>query len=169
VELAVGDEVVYATHGIGRVVERTSSVAPSGEEREVVVLELVDGLTVTLPLDRAREQLRPLLSSSDVNRVRRALREERVLGDEPWLSRRGALASKLATGDPILLAEIVGDGSQRDRTLRESGKRSQLSPGERELVAKARQLLADEIRQARGTSREDADAWIDAQLAHGRE
>lgn len=167
-ELAIGDEVVYATHGIGRVVKRTSSVDSSGEERELVVLELVDGLTVTLPLDRAQEQLRPLLNASDVTRVRRALREQRTLGEEPWLSRRAALMSKLATGDPVLLAEIVGDGAQRDRALRESGKRSQLSPGERELVAKARQLLADEICQSRGSTREEADAWIDAQLEHGR-
>ena len=165
-ELSVGDEIVYGTHGIGRVVECRSTVGASGLEQDVVVLELVDGLTVTLPLDRAREQLRPLVSESDISRVRAELRKDRELGNEPWLSRRNAIMAKLAAGDPVGLAQIVGEGAKRERALQASGKRTQLSPGEREIVVKARQLLSDEIGQARGVSREDADAWIDDQLAH---
>lgn len=165
-EFAVGDAVVYGTHGIGRVVECTSIRGSSGPARDAVVLELADGLTVTLPVDRAREQLRPLLGTSEMSQVKAALREERTLGSEPWLARRQAIMAKLTAGDPVGLAEIIGEGATRERALQASGKRSQLSPGERDVVGKARQLLAEEIGQARGLSRDDADAWIETQLAH---
>jgi CarD family transcriptional regulator len=168
VELAVGDEVVYGTHGIGRVVTRKKAVSASGEKHEVVVLELDDGLTVTLPLDRARDQLRPVASEADIRRVQAALRQERVLSADPWLSRRREAMTKLSGGNPVELAEIVGEGAQRERALKADGKRTQLSPGEREIFLKARQLLSDEIARARGLTPEDADSWIDSKLAAQR-
>ncbi len=167
-ELAVGDEVVYGTHGIGRVVKRTKAVAASGQKQELVVLELDDGLTVTLPLDRALDQLRPVANEADIRRVTAALRQERVLSTDPWLSRRRDAMTKLSGGNPVELADIVGEGAQREQALRADGKRTQLSPGEREIFLKARQLLADEIARARGLTSEDAESWIDAKLAGRR-
>lgn len=163
-ELAVGDEVVYGTHGIGRVVKRMKSIAASGQKQDVVVLELDDGLTVTLPLDRALDQLRPVANEADIRRVTAALRQERVLSTDPWLSRRREAMAKLSGGNPVELADIVGEGAQRERALRADGKRTQLSPGEREIFLKARQLLADEIARARGLTSEEADSWIEAKL-----
>lgn len=167
-ELAVGDEVVYGTHGVGRIVRRQKAATPSGGKQEIVVIELDDGLTVTLPLDRALEQLRPVLNESDIRRVQAALRKDRVLSADPWLSRRRDAMSKLGGGNPVELAEIVGEGAQRERALRADGKRTQLSPGEREIFLKARQLLSGEIARARGLTQEEAEEWIDAKLADRR-
>jgi CarD family transcriptional regulator len=164
VKLAVGDVVVYGTHGIGRIAAREQKVV-LGATQEVVVLELADGLTVTLPLSRAQEQLRPLASEADMDRVRKALREDRVLSNDPWLSRRRETLAKLTGGDPVELAEIVGDGAQRERARRAKGDKPQLSTGEREIFVKARNLLADEIARARGIQQAEADGWIDDQLA----
>ena len=164
VKLAVGDIAVYGGYGIGRVVAREQGVV-LGTSREVVVLELADGLVVTLPLDRAREQLRPLASKADLSRIRETLRHDRVLAGDPWLSRRRETLAKLTRGDPVLLAEIVGDGSQRERTLRASGTKPQLSSGEREVFVKAWKLLSGEIAVARGIEQSEADGWIDEQLA----
>lgn len=75
--LAVGDAVVYGAHGVGHIAARKEQVA-DGVTREVVVLELDDGLTVTLPLERAREQLRPVASKADVTRLRETLREDQI-------------------------------------------------------------------------------------------
>lgn len=163
-KLAVGDEVVYGTHGIGRVAAREEQVV-RGATREVVVLELPNGLTVTLPLGRAREQLRPLATEAVMHRVEEKLREDRVLSVDPWLSRRRETLAKLADGDPVQLAEIVGDGAQRVRTMRANGSKPQLSPGEREIFLKAWKLLSDEIARARGIQQAAADGWIDEQLA----
>lgn len=161
--LAVGDVVVYATHGVGRVAAREKRVV-LGAEQEIVVLELEDGLTVTLPMERAQEQLRPLASEDDMRRVQETLREDRALNGDPWLKRQKDTRAKLTGGDPVELAEIVRDGARRERTLTAKGARSQLSPGERELFVKARQLLSGEIALVRGLEPAEADAWIDEQL-----
>jgi CarD family transcriptional regulator len=164
VRFAVGDVVVYGTHGIGRIASRDER-AVLGETKEVVVVELEDGLTVTLPLERAREQLRPLASEADVREVRKELRADRELNLGPWLSRRQAALEKLASADPVKLAEIVSEGAQRERMRLGSRAKPQLSAGEREIFVKARKLLAVEIAQALGLQPADADGWIDEQLA----
>jgi CarD family transcriptional regulator len=165
-QLAEGDLVVYGTHGIGRVAARMSSVV-SGATREVVVLDLADGLTVTLPLERAQEQLRPLANEADVRKVKETLRAEAVLSEEPWLKRQRDTQAKLASGNPIELAEVVRDGAWRERALGAKGK-SQLSGSEKQTFIRARQLLADEIALAQGIPAPDAEAWIDEQLARTR-
>lgn len=164
VKLAVGDLVVYGTHGIGRISAREEQFV-LGAKREVVVIELEDGLTVTLPLERAREQLRSLASEADVRRVRKALRADRVLSIGPWLSRRQAALATLTGADPVRLAEMVSEGAQRERMRLTTGSKAQLSAGERELFGKARKLLSVEIAQALGMQPAAADGWIDEQLA----
>jgi CarD family transcriptional regulator len=164
VKLAVGDVVVYGTHGVGRVSAREEKVV-TGATQEVVVIELQDGLTVTLPLDRARTQLRPLATDAVMKRVRSALREDCALSVDPWLSRRRELVEKMAGGDLVRLAEIVSEGAQRERVRRAKGGTQQLSPGEREVFVKARNLLSDEIALVLGLQPAAADGWIDVQLA----
>jgi RNA polymerase-interacting CarD/CdnL/TRCF family regulator len=65
VKLAVGDAVVYAVHGVGWVAAREQRTI-LGVEQEVVVLELATGLRVTLPIQRARDRLRPLVCEADL-------------------------------------------------------------------------------------------------------
>ena len=158
---------MYTPYGIGRVAAREKRAvlgAELGAEREIVVLELADGLTVTLPMERAREHLRPAASEADMRRVQETLREDHALSADPWLKRRKDTQAKLAGGDPIEIAEIVRDGARRERTLTRKGAGSQLSFGERELFVKARRLLSGEIALARGFEPAEADAWIDEQL-----
>jgi CarD family transcriptional regulator len=161
--LAVGDMVVYGTHGMGRVTGRRQQVV-AGTKQEVVVLELQEGLTVTLPMERALEQLRPPATAADVREVARALRAERELSQDTWLVRRREMQAKLADGRPVQLAEIVGEGAQRERRPSVSGKSTRLSGSEKELFTRARQLLAIEVALARGIDEAAADDWIQAQL-----
>ena len=162
--MSVGDAVVYAAHGVGRVAAREKMVV-LGAEQEVVVLELADGLSVTLPLQRAREQLRPLVSEADVRRVQETLGEDGALGGDVWVKRLQQVQAKLAGGDPLELAEVVRDGARRERTLTAKGTNSKLSTREQALYVKARRLLSGEIGLARGLDPAEADAWIDKQLA----
>jgi len=136
-----------------------------GAMQEVLVLELADGLSVTLPVERARELLRPLLSEADLRRVRETLREDSTLTDDVWLKRRKDTQVKLAGGDPLGLAEVVRDGALRERRLIAKHNGSQLSPSERDLYKKARRLLSGEIGLAQGREPAEADAWIEEQLA----
>jgi CarD family transcriptional regulator len=135
-----------------------------GVEQEIVVLELAGGLSVTLPMQRALEQLRPPVGEEDVRRVQETLREDVVVSEDVWVKRLKQGQAKLRGGDPLELAEVVRDGARRERMLSGKGTKSQLSRGERELYVRARQLLSGEIGLARGLELAEADAWIDEQL-----
>lgn len=160
-KFAVGDAVVYGTHGIGRVISREKQ----GAAGELVVLELGEGLTVTLPLERAREQLRPVASKADLSRVQDTLREERSLSFDPWLSRRREMLEKLAAGTLAGLAEIVSEGAQRERIRVANGSAPRLPTAERDVIVKARELLSGEIALALSLQPTDADDWIEQQLS----
>ena len=164
--LAVGDMVVHGSHGAGPVAARESRVV-LGKRQEVVVLALAGGLSVELPLERAHELLRPLADASDISRVQEILGADQAVSDDPWLKRRRDALAKLTSGDPIGLAEIIRDGARRESTRSAKGVKSELSPGERELFTKARRLLSTEIALARGIEADEADIWIDVQLARG--
>jgi CarD family transcriptional regulator len=162
--LAVGDRVVYASHGVGQVTVRETRETVDADA-EVVVVELREGLSVTLPLERALEYLRPVSSEVEIVGVQNVLRGS-VPPEQPWRSRlRGAL-EKVAVGDVVSLAEVVRDVAWREHELKERGNGSVLSLAERNLYRKARCLLADEIGMSRGVDSTEADAWIDRQLAH---
>jgi CarD family transcriptional regulator len=164
VKLAVGDAVVYPGYGVGRVLAREQRMV-QGAMEEVLVLGLPEGLSVTLPVQRARGLLRPLLSETDLGRVQEALREVHAPSDDRWLKRRKETQLKLTGGDPLELAEVVRDGALRERRLIARHNGSQLSPGERDLYKRARRLLSGEIGLAHGLDPVEADAWIEEQLA----
>ena len=88
-----------------------------GVEQEIVVLEFAGGLSVTLPMQRAREQLRPLVSEADVRRVQETLREDGALSADVWVKGLRPSRRQLRGGDPLELAEIVRDGARRERML----------------------------------------------------
>ena len=161
VRLAVGTVVAYPPHGVGRITARQKRVV-LGAEQEVVVIELAEGLSVSLPLDRARAQLRPLATEADVKRVGATLREDGPLSEEVWATRLKEMQEKLRSGDLLELAEIVRDGVRREQSAK--GTSSKLSTSERALCAKARELLSGEIGLVRGLDQASANAWIDDQL-----
>jgi RNA polymerase-interacting CarD/CdnL/TRCF family regulator len=162
--LAVGDVVVYASHGIGRI-ESTHPAEGALPERVIVVFE--SGLRVTLPLDRARGSLRCLSGEAELEEVERILRTEVPPSIEPWSRRHRFAQEKLAEGRVGGLAEIVRDGLQRKRRLAAMSRGRSHAPIEGELYRKARALLAAEIAACRGIEPEAADAWILGQAGIG--
>jgi len=125
----------FASGMIARGISSTALAALMGTSR---ARELADGLSVTLPVELARTQLRPLLNQTDLQRVRETLREEHTPTDAVWLKRRKEAHEKMAGGDPNGLAEVVRDGALRERRLRTKGNGSLLSAGEKALYMKAR-------------------------------
>lgn len=155
--LGVGDLVVYASHGIGRV-ESTQPADGAVPERIVVGFET--GLRVTLPLTRARGALRRVAGESELEEVRRALRASDLPQVEPWSRRHRFTQEKLAAGRVRGLAEIVREGVQRERRLASGTSGRSAAPSDNELYRQARRLLAAEIAVCRGIETEAADAWI---------
>ena len=83
-ELRVGGVVAYPPHGVGRITAREKRVV-LGVEEEVVVVELGNELSVTLPVSRAQEQLRaarergrPQEGAEGASRERRGQRRDLV-------------------------------------------------------------------------------------------
>jgi CarD family transcriptional regulator len=150
--LGIGDMVVYGAHGAGPITAREIRDV-HGEEQVVIVLALADGLSVELPLERAEELLRPLADAEEIGRLGAVLRSDAALDLDPWLKRQRAARAKLGTA--VGLAEILSEGAQRPS----------LSPSERELVRRAKNLLAGEIALSRGEDTSTATAWIEDQLA----
>jgi RNA polymerase-interacting CarD/CdnL/TRCF family regulator len=160
VEFTVGQIVVYGGHGPGRVVARETRAA-TPEPHEVVVVELAATLTVTLPIALAHEQLRAVVNEGELASVQTTLRAAPPESEPLWIRRQKITRAKLATGQAICLAEVISDGSHRQRA-----QAKPLSTHERELYLKARRLLADEIGHARGIDPAQAEDWITNQLEH---
>lgn len=155
----VGDTVVYAAHGIGRVVALEQQQV--GEtERECIVVDLATGLRVTLPLEEAGARLRTVADKNEIENVRRTLNAESSALDRQWKTRVTESKAKLASGRPTELAELVRDGSRFERM-----RGSQLSHGERRLYLQARELLIREISAARELEQDEAETWIEAQIS----
>jgi CarD family transcriptional regulator len=163
VRLGIGDIVVYPAYGVGRITIREERTV-LGLKKEIIVLELAEGLSVTLPVERADGLLRPLLSETEIVQVQETLREAQGLSEDGWLKRRKETQAKVVGGDPSELAEVVRNGARRERGLKAKGAAAQLSPSERDLYLRARRLLSGEIGSVRGLEPDAADAWIDEQL-----
>ncbi len=163
-DLRVGALVVYGGHGVGRVSGKRTGGAGEGSSGSVTV-ELADGLSVTLPLERALTCLRAVADADELARVEQTLRrprpaDEDAAGEKSWLVRATSTRTKIAAGEAVGLAEVVRDAVARQRRA-SSGT---LSPQERALYLKARRLLAAELGVATATDEAEADAWIEAQL-----
>jgi Transcriptional regulators, similar to M. xanthus CarD len=158
---AVGDLVVYASHGIGRVANRN---------QRTVVLEFAErGLSVTLPIERAAECVRAVSTEDEIASIGKTLGEADVASAENWQRRLKTTRGKVTMGDAAGLAEVIRDASRRDERATARKEPGKLSLTERQLYLKARQLLADEIGAARGVDPAEADEWIGDQIAGERE
>jgi len=154
--LAVDDLVVYASHGVGCVANR---------QQETVVLEFAEGgLSVTLPIKRAIECVRPVSTEAEIASIGRTLGGADTVSQENWQRRLKTTSGKVTGGDAVGLAEVIRDASRRDERATARKEPGRLSLTERQLYLKARRLLADEIGASRGVDPSAADAWIGDQL-----
>lgn len=156
----VGDTVVYAAHGVGKVVA-LEQVSVGETEQKAVVVDLAAGLRVTLSLDDAARRLRPVADSTELKSVRATLAAKSAARDGSWTRRIKDSKAKLANGRPADLAEIVRDGAAHEG----SAVGARLSHGERRVYLQARELLVREICFSRGVEADEANAWIAAQIA----
>jgi RNA polymerase-interacting CarD/CdnL/TRCF family regulator len=155
--LAVDDFVVYGSHGVGRVAIRRP---------ETVVLEFAGGgLSMTLPIERAVECVRPVSTEVEIASVGRTLGGRGTVSGENWQRRLKITRGKVTGGAAVGLAEVIRDASRRDERAVARRERGKMSLTERDLYPKARKLLADEVGASRGVDPSAADAWIGDQLA----
>ena len=159
-EVDVGETVVYAAHGVGRVVA-VEQKRVDGTSRDCLVIDLADGMRVTLAVSDAAQRLRHVADEQELEEVQKTLASVEPEREERWTKRIKESKEKLAAGEAIGLAEIIRDGARFERGT----NGVQLSHAERRVYVQARGLLVRELCSARGIQRAEAEAWIDAQIA----
>jgi RNA polymerase-interacting CarD/CdnL/TRCF family regulator len=164
-ELTVGAVVVYAAHGVGRIVGHENRVV-GGIKQSVVVVAFQERLTISLPVGLAQSQLRALASEAELQIVQQTLRKGAVATGKPWLARRRDLQEKLADGSPLALAEIIRDTAPRTVTAAGVRTKGSSGHGEQDVFRKARLLLSTEIAEVRGVEVAEADSWVESQLTN---
>ena len=153
-----GDKVVYPRHGVA-VVEGLVELETFGERRTYVRLRPVNGnLMITVPVDNVEQVgVREVACREDAEAVFDLLRLDE--GELPtlWSQRYKTNLTKLVSGDIHQGAEVV-----RDLSLRE--KRVGISSAERQMLAKARQILISELSCTFDSTEESAQTMLDGVL-----
>ncbi|MEM6958867.1 MAG: CarD family transcriptional regulator [Myxococcota bacterium] len=145
----VGDMAVHPARGVGEVI-RIESKRIGGQESRFYILQIVgSSMTMMVPVDGVdRAGMRRVISKREASKVIGELKKDEVaVTSQPWNRRHREYTEKLQSGSPIEVARVLRDISR----LR--GEK-ELSFGERGLLEKARDLLANELALAKGVTRE---------------
>lgn len=154
----VGDALVLAHHGVGTVVERRVRDLGGGG-REYLTVELDRGsMTVRIPTDALDGmRLRRVASPAELRRCLNTLETTPQAATGHWANRRKEALSKIGSGDPRQLAEVVRD-------LAHLGSTKLLAANDRGFYATARELLESELAVALELDRPAAAAEVDRRL-----
>jgi len=155
----VGDKVVYPHHGAGTVLAREFHEI-RGERREYLTIEILQPqMTVMVPCENAETAgLRPVINERAVNEVLAVLVADGSEMPAQWNQRFKRNQEKLRSGDILELAEVV-------RNLERRAQDARLSPGEMQMLERARRVLVSELMYARNVEEEAANQLIDDALA----
>ncbi len=110
VPYTAGDLVVYPTHGVGRILGiETQEIA--GQRLNVIVVSFEkDRMTLRVPLRKAEGSgLRRLSSQHEMGAALATLRGRSRAKRTMWSRRAQEYQAKIASGDPVSIAEVVRD------------------------------------------------------------
>lgn len=154
-----GDFVVYPSHGAG-CIEGIAEKTVGGEKRRYYVVRIPDSeLTLTIPVE-GETTLRPCAGEADLEGALRILRARVTDMPSNWNHRIKHNQGKIKTGEIYEVAEVV-------RNLTVYSAERGLSTGERNMLAKARQILASEVALVRGIDLREAESLINEALSEG--
>jgi CarD family transcriptional regulator len=154
-----GDMVVYPNHGAG-CISGVEEKTIFGEVRRYYVVYLPDTeLTVSIPADGDTD-LRPCAGEEQVAEAFEVLAGEATDMPSNWNHRLKHNREKIKSGEIEQVAEVV-----RNLSVHNAG--NGLSTGERNMLMKARQILASEIALARSIGVAEAEKLVDEALKDG--
>jgi CarD family transcriptional regulator len=159
-----GQKAFYPTHGVG-VIEKIEKISTSNQTEHYYVIRILDsGMTVTVPLSKAKEVgLRPLIGQDMVEKVFNKLRETpdtKYLRNSTisWNRRQRVYMAKLKTGEIFDIVEVFKELS----TLK---KHKTLSFGEKKLYEQVKKLLVKELAYCKNCSEADICSEIESLLS----
>ena len=154
----VGETVVYPHHGAATIVEVKKRVI-KGEEKLYLKLNVTQGdLVIEVPAENVDlVGVRDVIGKEGLDKVFEVLRAPFTEEPTNWSRRYKANLEKLASGNPLKVAEVVRDLWRRER---ERG----LSAGEKRMLAKARDILVGEVALAEKSTKDEAEVLLDKVL-----
>ena len=139
VDFSVGETVVYPKHGVGEITKiETLEIANIKTKFYVVKMEQ-SKLTIRVPLDKQNEVgLRKVSTKKVINEVYDVLKLKPKIRRIMWSRRAQEYDTKIFSGDPIKIAEVVRD-------LFRKNTQSEQSYSERQMFQVAIERLAREL------------------------
>lgn len=134
-----GDYVVYAAHGVGQV-EGTEVQNIGGMEIKLYVVSFEkDRMRLKIPVIKAASSgLRRLSSADRMDDAIKTLKGKSRVRRTMWSRRAQEYETKINSGDPIAIAEVLRD-------LKRSNDDSEQSYSERQIYQSALERLAREV------------------------
>lgn len=134
-----GDYVVYPTHGVGRVISiEKQSIAGLDLELFVITFDR-DRMTLRVPVPKAKQSgLRSLSSSAVMENALSTLQSRAKTKRAMWSRRAQEYETKINSGDPVSIAEVVRD-------LHRNSNQPDQSYSERQIYEAALERLASEL------------------------
>ena len=153
-KFSVGEKVVHPQHGAATIVKKVKKTF-DGERKDYFVLEIAtEQLTVMIPVEKADELVRPVISKTKAREVLRALKSEPEEAGANWSRWYKVLNEKMTSGDIFQVAEVVRDLSYAQQT-------KGISPALKRMLSKARTTLSSELAFSLGISEEEATKKLD--------
>ena len=138
-EFKIGEIVVYPKHGVGEILRIESMEISSIKTKFYVVKMEQAKLTIRVPLDKQDEVgLRKICSKKIINNVFDILKLKPKIRRIMWSRRAQEYDSKIFSGDPIKIAEVVRD-------LFRKNSQPEQSYSERQMFQIALERLAREV------------------------
>ena len=138
-EFKIGEGVVYPKHGVGEII-KIESMEVSSIKTKFYVVKMEQGkLTIRVPLDKQNEVgLRKISSKKIIDEVYDILKLKPKIRRIMWSRRAQEYDTKIFSGDPIKIAEVVRD-------LFRKNTQSEQSYSERQMFQIAIERLAREV------------------------
>ena len=138
-KFAVGDHVVYPTHGVGKV-ERIAIEEIAGHNLELIHITFEENrMTLRVPVAKARSAgLRKLATRKLFDEALAVLKGRPRIKRTMWSRRAQEYEAKINSGDPLAVAEVVRD-------LRRNAGQPEQSFSERQIFEAALDRLAAEL------------------------
>ena len=138
-DFKIGDAVVYPKHGVGEIVKIESMEIANIKTMFYVVKMEQSKLTIRVPLDKQNEVgLRKISPKKDIEEVFGVLKLKPKIRRIMWSRRAQEYDSKIFSGDPIKIAEVVRD-------LFRKNTQAEQSYSERQMFQIAIERLAREV------------------------
>tara|TARA_B100000401_G_C52679393_1_gene658918 strand:- start:310 stop:813 length:504 start_codon:yes stop_codon:yes gene_type:complete len=138
-EFKLGEIVVYPKHGVGEIVKIETMEISSIKTQFYVVKMEQSKLTIRVPLDKQIEVgLRKISSKKTIEQVFDTLKLKPKIRRIMWSRRAQEYETKIFSGEPIKIAEVVRD-------LFRKNSQSEQSYSERQMFQVAIERLAREV------------------------